>query len=365
MCTYSGSLCLVAAIFDSPPVLVDISDESSIVPKYLSSIPKRTQDTSNAVEGREADRELVQTTTVATFTPSGDHIIAGTNRGWLNVISSETCETVYSSKISASIVLLIRFTVYGRDVLVNSHDRIIRVYQLPDFSDPTFDFDTFQLEVQFKFQDLVNKLSWNHITFSSTGEFVVASTYMNHNLFMWERGQGSLDRILEGPKEELSVVEWHPNKSLVVAVGIDTGKIHIWSVVTPQKWSALAPDFVEVEENVEYMEREDEFDIQPPEELAKRRLDLEDEDIDVLTMDASRVDDAQVTGFRMPIMLDLNASDSEEEYVAIGTGQFRKKTPGREWTADESTEAFQSADEKKLVNGNAAKANGSKRRRGD
>lgn len=64
-----------------------------------------------------------------------------------------------------------------------------------------------RLEVEHKFQDVVNRLSWNHVAFSSTGEYVTASTWMNHDIYIWERGHGSLVRILEGPKEELSVVE--------------------------------------------------------------------------------------------------------------------------------------------------------------
>ncbi|MCV5137968.1 hypothetical protein OFB61_25460, partial [Escherichia coli] len=71
-------------------------------------------------------------------------------------------------------------------------------------------------------------------------------------------------------------------KPLLGALCLETGSINIWSVTSPQRWSALAPDFVEVEENVEYIEKEDEFDIHPHEEIQKRRLDAEDEDVDVL-----------------------------------------------------------------------------------
>lgn len=106
----------------------------------------------------------------------------------------------------------------------------------------------------------------------------------------------------------------------------------MWSIVTPQRWSALAPDFAEVEENVEYIEREDEFDIHPIEEIHKRRLDLEDEAVDVLTIEPAK-SEFEEESFSMPVLLDVGDSESEEEIVAVGPGTMRRKSPGegREW----------------------------------
>ena len=101
----------------------------------------------------------------------------------------------------------------------------------------------------------------------------------------------------------------------------------MWSIIHPQRWSALAPDFVEVEENVEYVEREDEFDIHPIEEIHKRRLDREDEIVDVLSIDPGKRD-LEDGGFSMPVLLDVDDSESEEEMVEIGPGTMRRKSPG-------------------------------------
>ena len=145
---------------------------------------------------------------------------------------------------------------------------------------------------------------------------------MNHHLYVWEREHGSLEKILEGPKEELSMVEWHPYKPYIAASGMDTGRVYLWSVTTPQKWSALAPDFQEVEENIEYVEREDEFDIHPIEEIHKRMLHQEDEDIDVLTIDKKGYEQGD---FNMPVLFNIENSDSEDDIVAVGAGQYRRK----------------------------------------
>ncbi len=128
---------------------------------------------------------------------------------------------------------------------------------------------------------------------------------------------------------------------------------------------------------MEYIEAEDEFDIRPAEEMVKRRLDAEDEEVDVLTVDEvqrgreaatifgageeANVEDVYVNGnakeaeFRMPVLLDMGESDSEDEIVAIGTGQFRRKS-----TAHDDGD-FMADEDDGLVNGNGHA--GSKRRR--
>lgn len=200
------SMLFVAALFEDQPVIVDMSEETP-VKHSLSSAPHRTDiERENATEKQTA-QDAKQTTTMTLFTPTGEHIIAGTNKGWLNIIDTKTHQVRYSFRATNNIIVYIRLTPSGRDVVINSSDRIVRTLHLPDLSDPKLDFDTLQLEVEHKFQDLVQRLSWNHVSFSPTGEYVTASTWMNHHIYVWERGQGSLVKILEGTKEELSVVE--------------------------------------------------------------------------------------------------------------------------------------------------------------
>lgn len=125
----------------------------------------------------------------------------------MNIIDIATRQVQYSTRLTNNLIIFIRTTASGRDIVVNSSDRIIRTLHLPDLTDSRVDFENMRLEVEHKFQDVVNRLSWNHVSFSSTGEYVTASTWMNHDIYVWERGHGSLVKILEGPKEELSVVE--------------------------------------------------------------------------------------------------------------------------------------------------------------
>lgn len=340
----------VVSLFDDQPLLVDVSGPEP-VKRSLSSIPKRSQYDEEITE-KQAAADAKNNTTVSVHTASGDHILTGTNKGWLNIIEVATQTTIYSTKICQGIVIMLRLTNSGRDVVVNAQDRIIRTIQLPNLSAADLDPDTIDIEVEHKFQDVVNRLSWNHVAFSSTGEYVTASTYNNHDIYIWERNHGSLVKILEGPKEEHGVVEWHPHRPLIAACGLESGRIHIWSIIPQQRWSALAPDFAEVEENVEYIEHEDEFDIHPQEEIHKRRLDLEDEDIDVLTVEPVKGEIVEEeNAFRMPVQLDLNDSESEEEFVAVGRGEMRRKSPtaGRDYRLD--SEAIGGVDERPRMKG--------------
>ncbi|KKK23382.1 hypothetical protein AOCH_003790 [Aspergillus ochraceoroseus] len=325
-----------------PPFLKINRSSSTYPPRNLSNAsspllrsvqPPQNEEVDPAVAAKQAAQDAKHSTCVTVFTALGNHIIAGTSKGWINIIETQTCTTIHSTRLCNGVVILLRLASNGRDLLVNSSDRVIRTILMPDLSQLGIDLEpaNIKLQVEHKFQDVVNRLSWNHVAFSSTSEFVTASTFMNPDIYVWERSHGSLVKILEGPREELGVVEWHPSRPLVVACGLESGCIYTWSIVTPQKWSALAPDFGEVEENVEYMEREDEFDIHPAEEIHQRRLDQEDEEPDVLTIDPQKSggsldDDSE--SFRMPVLLDISDSESEEDIVAVGPGTMRRRSPG-------------------------------------
>ncbi|KAH6692663.1 Set1 complex component swd1 [Plectosphaerella plurivora] len=339
----TNAFLFAASLFEDHPYLVDMTEK--VDTRYpLPTAPKRSAtEGDSALAGKHAKEDAKQMTTVTIFTASGDHIISGTNKGWINIIDVKSRSVIYSSKQSAGVITTLRLTSSGRDLLINSQDRKVRTFYVPNLTAEDLDVDTLYLIKEHDFEDQVNKLSWNHVTFTATGEYVVASTYNNHEIYIWERRTGSLTRILDGPKEEQGVIEWHPQRHFLATCGLETGRIYIWSILPEQKWARLAPDFAQVEENQEYVELEDEFDIYGQEELTKRRLDAEDEEIDVVTTDG--LIDPQEAGnkFQMPILFDLADSDSEDEFIAVSTGTMRRRSPGADGEIPETEPAGRGA----------------------
>ncbi len=200
------SFLFVASLFEDQPMLVDISG-SVPVKRKLPSTPRRPRVEGEEVNEKQAAQDAKQTTCVTIFTSLGNHIIAGTSKGWLNILETESCSVIHSHKLCTGVIIFLRLTPSGRDMVCNASDRVIRTIPVPDLALIGMSIDDISIEVEHKFQDVVNRLSWNHVSFSSTGEYVCATTYMNHDIYVWERGHGSLVKILEGPREELGVVE--------------------------------------------------------------------------------------------------------------------------------------------------------------
>jgi len=113
----------------------------------------------------------------------------------------------------------------------------------------------------------------------------VCSKSHDHKIFIWNRQDSHLDKILEGPKEGVQDItvfyspslfllfsrslersdinktnQWHPHLPIIVSAS-NSGMLYVWTAGYTENWSAFAPDFEELEENFEYIEREDEFDI--------------------------------------------------------------------------------------------------------
>lgn len=200
------SLLFVASLFEAPPQLVDINGEVSLK-HQLPSAPIRDTAVNAAEKERQNAQDAKQSTSVTIFTSDGRHILTGTNKGWINVIETETRQVIYSTHLCSSIIILLRLTPDGSCMVSNSSDRIIRTIPLPQIPNFRDGVQQMHLGVEHKFQDVVNRLAWNHVAFSSNGDYVTASTYENHDVYIWERSQGSLVKILEGPREELGVVE--------------------------------------------------------------------------------------------------------------------------------------------------------------
>lgn len=185
----------------------------------------------------------------------------------------------------------------GKMILVNSQDCSLRLYgtdECWEHSSKKGKGSAIELKPRFTFQDAVSKHQWASCDFSGDGEYVVGGcnnkeTGDKYELYLWNTATGVLLDQLTGPQVSLYSLAWHPTRSFI-AVGTSDGLIDIWG--PRMDWTAFAPDFQALQKNVEYVEREDEFDIvidgDEEEEVKRKELNdkLEEQEIvDVINVD--------------------------------------------------------------------------------
>jgi COMPASS component SWD1 len=217
---------------------------------------------------------------IAVFSKRGTQIYIGTPQGKVFVKTTATLALENTLQVSTASggcgIKAIEFNRTGTCFLVNSVDRILRVYSTEDCI------------LQHKFQEVVERIPWRTCCFANGGvnDYIIAGSAeeAQHRISVWDRESGSLLKILEGPKEGLLNVVWHPARPIIASTSTH-GVVYIWGVPLVENWSAFAPDFKELEENIEYVEREDEFDHVDESKVEKRKQQVEDVIVDVTSVD--------------------------------------------------------------------------------
>jgi COMPASS component SWD1 len=153
-------------------------------------------------------------------------IYIGTSQGYIYIFDTQTKQLVHSESISSPASIKdIEFDRTGTSLVVNSNDRSIRVYDIlelafyatavPACAETLLSFAGSQsseastsqlpafLTLRHRFQDLVNRTPWNAIGFTNDGDFIVggAGHKAAQQVYVWDRANGSLSKILEGPKD--------------------------------------------------------------------------------------------------------------------------------------------------------------------
>ncbi|VDD75438.1 unnamed protein product [Mesocestoides corti] len=217
---------------------------------------------------------------VASYDRRGTHIYTGNSRGRILIYDSKASRVVNQFKSTATAtnaaIKSIEFSRRGDFFLLNCADRFIRVYNCSDA------LHSSEPEPLQKLRDLVTGSHWRKCCFSGDGEFVCAGSTKQHSIYIWERASGTLFKILHGQKgETLLDVVWHPLRPVVVSVSNSVTKeqVSIWAQTQVQNWSAFAPDFKELDENVEYEERESEFDLEDEDKVEDEKPDDVEQDV--------------------------------------------------------------------------------------
>lgn len=263
--------------------------------------------------------------TCAHFDPSGKKVYAATKQGSLmgfdvenlwnalcgNIDSERTIPVVKPSftipmngSSSAWHLLVSR---NGKYVVVNSADGALRLFSTQD----CWENPSAVEKPTFVFQDVVSKVKFASCDLSGDGEYIVGGANGDDNkyeLYIWNTSTGALMDKLTGASVQLYSVAWHPTRSFL-AVATSDGLVDIWG---PRiNWTAFAPDFQALPKNVEYVEREDEFDVDKEGKyLADKDQDNqggrnENTSVDVMTID--------------PVPVFASDSEDEEEVFAFET----------------------------------------------
>ncbi|KAH8872717.1 Retinoblastoma-binding protein 5 like [Schistosoma japonicum] len=227
---------------------------------------------------------------VASYDRRGRHIYTGNSKGKVCIYETNNFQLVSSFKSTSAAnaaIKSIEFARRGEYFLLNCADRVIRVYNCED----ALNANVTDPEPIKKLKDLVTGSHWRKCCFSGDGEYICAGSMKQHSIYLWERASGTLVKILHGQKgETLLDVVWHPLRPIIVSISNSVTKeqVSIWAQTQVQNWSAFAPDFKELDENVEYEERESEFDVEDEDKMIeenKNNDDEEDVEIDIETME--------------------------------------------------------------------------------
>ncbi|KAJ8086078.1 chromatin binding protein [Marasmius tenuissimus] len=234
-------------------------------------------------EGEDEESGRRAAMTVARFDPSGKQIFVGTSSGHILVFNTRTRIMVGRHKTGGGTMKGFEFAKSGRRLLTNSSDRTLRQYNLPTYPQPGEGVLETDLEPTHRFNDPITKTAWNAMSYSPDGEWLAGGSAdpASHKIYIWDiSNDGQFTAALDGGREQLLHLHWHPSKSAIVSTALH-GNIFLWHSPNPERWGAFAGGFEEVDENVEYEEKEDEFDIEDEEEIHKRKMKAEEEDVDV------------------------------------------------------------------------------------
>ncbi|KAJ3817601.1 WD40 repeat-like protein [Lentinula raphanica] len=265
----------------------------------------------DGIEGQSTRR---YTMTVARFDTSGKYVFIGTSGGYILVFNSRTKTMIARHRIAggAGSIKGLDFAKNGRRLVTNSSDRTLRQFIVPNYprsSDTAVEsFIEEELEPTHRFNDPINKTAWHAVSYSPDGEWLAGGEYpsrssefrdlrillgaadaANHKIYIWDiSNDGQFASTLDGGREPLAHLHWHPSKASIAST-TNQGNILIWHSPNAERWGAFAGGFEEVDENVEYEEREDEFDIEDEAEILRRKKEAEQDDVDIDTIDGETV----------------------------------------------------------------------------
>ena len=139
-------------------------------------------------------------------------------------------------------------------------------------------------------QDPVNGVRWGTCCFSGDSEYLAVSAIESskHSLNVYSLSStapGRLVKMLQPDDRNgkgwcVLDADWHPKRPCVASVAYN-GHMVMFTKSYTENWSAFAPDFEPIDYNIDYEEKEDEFDEPSRGTLESASADQDDDIIDV------------------------------------------------------------------------------------
>jgi len=200
---------------------------------------------------------------VACYAPGGRRVVVASSRGMLSLLERGSGDLVAQFKaLGVPAIRSVMLSGDGASLLLVCGDRSVRMVDFkPDAPGPTAFMPVGS------FEDHIENKPWAAACFCKKGRehYVVATGAPDeHVLYVVETRTNTVERVLQGPREGVKALVSHPTRPLVITLS-STGDVYFWTKRLEENWSSFAPDFKELKENAEYVEREDEFDVNPRE----------------------------------------------------------------------------------------------------
>ncbi|KAI9340878.1 WD40-repeat-containing domain protein [Obelidium mucronatum] len=231
--------------------------------------------------------EFIQTTVVS-FDSTGKFIFLGNAKGIVTVVDEASRSVLMHFRPSGTPAIKgFHFSSDGKYVAINSADKTLRCYHMNSVLGLDYSVTEIQsIEPDFKYFDSIDQNRWVQCVYSPDSKYFIGGSAVknSHKIYIWNTKSCTLEKLLEIQKDSLVDIAWHPRLPILVSIST-AGVLNVWTVKVHENWSAFAPDFRELDENVEYVELEDEFDI--VEDAQKRSIAIskasqEDEYVDVV-----------------------------------------------------------------------------------
>mmetsp|Transcript_6420 Transcript_6420/g.11106 ORF Transcript_6420/g.11106 Transcript_6420/m.11106 type:complete len:459 (+) Transcript_6420:1988-3364(+) len=234
---------------------------------------------------------------VSVFNKSGSFIFVGGWGGDLHVFDATTMKEVGVEsplkKTKQGWVTSMVISGNGHILLMQISDKVIHMLRVEG--------ERTLVHVR-DFQNSVENTKWLCCTVSNDGEYVIGGCAKSHQLHVWNILGRHMCTLNAPDRDGVRDVFWHPTRPLVVSFGKD-GQMNIWAAHRSQSWSAFAPNFVQLDENQEYHEREDEFDKNPRESIESKPNSTELVQVDITTLNGQDVTCLDLDEYSVPLNL--------------------------------------------------------------